>query len=469
MDTPDRFGLDAWIARGQQVAQQEADARARARTRRFDTIAVHGLYNHVAAAANQGSLIEPAYSSPAQHFSDSDALEAALGYLMPAWGYSRIANPTTHYLEETLALLEAYGTGHTASSVVTGSGMAAVHLATNALLAIDPDRPGATPNIVASAKCYGGTFMLFKRYAAERGIGIRWVEDGLDIDSWERAIDDDTRFLFAEVPSNPALAVVDIPLLAALAHGQTGPAGPMPLLIDSTVATPAILRPFALGADVVIHSLSKAIGGSGLAIAGAITARHDIPLRVATDDMRADFATHIKLLPLRDFGPALSAAAALSLISDLRTLRTRVDAWSRNTMRVAQWLEAHPAVESVSYPGLASHPGHTIAARDFRLADGDADGDTGPASARYGNLLAFTVKGGLPAARRTFDRMEIVFRATDLGKAKSVATIPSVSTHQQQGEEGRAIAHVDAGLIRLSVGGEHPDDIIDDLDQALEV
>ena len=137
-------------------------------------------------------------------------------------------------------------------------------------------------------------------------------------------------------------------------------------------------------------------------------------------------------------------------------------------MKVARWLEAHPAVAAVSYPGLASHPGHAIAARDFRLADGDADGDTGPASARYGNLLAFTVRGGLPAARRAFDRLEIVFRGTDLGKAKSIATIPSVSTHQQQGEEGRAIAHVDDGLIRLSVGGEHPDDIIADLAQALE-
>lgn len=467
MDTTDRSGLDAWIARGQQVADQEATARAKARTRRFDTIAVHGLYNHVAAAQNQGSLIEPAYSAPAQHFPDSDALEAALGYLMPAWGYSRIANPTTHYLEETLALLEAYGSGLTASSVVCGSGMAAVHLATNALLALDPARPGAMPNIVASAKCYGGTFMLFKRYAAERGIGLRWIEDPLDLAAWERAIDADTRFLFAEVPSNPALAVVDIPALAALAHGHPGPAdgaGRMPLIIDSTVATPAILRPISLGADIVIHSLSKAIGGSGLAIAGAITARHDIPIRVGTDDMRADFATHIKLLPLRDFGPALSAAAALSLISDLRTLRTRVDVWSRNTMKVARWLEAHPAVAAVNYPGLASHPGHTIAARDFRLADEGS----GPGAARYGNLLAFTVRGGLPAARRALDRLAIVFRATDLGKVKSVAVIPSISTHQQQGEEGRAIAQVDDGLIRLSVGGEHPDDIIADLAQALE-
>ncbi len=464
MDTTDRPGLDAWIARGQEVAEQEAVARATARTRRFDTIAVHGLYNHVAAAANQGSIIEPAYNAPAQHFPDSDALEAALGYLMPAWGYSRIANPTTHYLEETLALLEAYGSGLTASSVVCGSGMAAVHLATNALLSLNPDMPAALPNIVASAKCYGGTFMLFKRYAAERGIGLRWIEDPLDMAAWERAIDADTRFLFAEVPSNPALAVVDIPALAALAHGRGDGAGPMPLIIDSTVATPAILRPLSLGADIVIHSLSKAIGGSGLAIAGAITARHDIPIRVGTDDMRADFATHIKLLPLRDFGPSLSPAAALSLISDLRTLRTRVDAWSRNAMKVARWLSAHSAVAAVSYPGLASHPGHAIAERDFQLAD---EG-TGPDAARYGNLLAFTVRGGLPAARRAFDRFDIVFRATDLGKAKSVAVIPSVSTHQQQGEEGRAIAHVDDGLIRLSVGGEHPDDIIADLAQALE-
>ena len=464
MDSSDRPGLDAWIARGQEVAEQEAAARTTARGRRFDTIAVHGLYNHVAAAANQGSIIEPVYSAPAQHFPDSDALEAALGYLMPAWGYSRIANPTTHYLEETLALLEAYGSGLTASSVVCGSGMAAVHLATNALLSLNPDMPAAMPNIVASAKCYGGTFMLFKRYAAERGIGLRWIEDPLDMAAWERAIDADTRFLVAEVPSNPALAVVDIPALAALAHGRGDGAGPMPLLIDSTVATPAILRPLSLGADIVIHSLSKAIGGSGLAIAGAITARHDIPIRVGTDDMRADFATHIKLLPLRDFGPSLSPAAALSLISDLRTLRTRVDAWSRNTMKVARWLEAHPAVAAVNYPGLASHPGHAIATRDFQLAD---EG-TGPDAARYGNLLAFTVRGGLPAARRAFDRFDIVFRATDLGKAKSVAVIPSVSTHQQQGEEGRAIAQVDAGLIRLSVGGEHPDDIIADLAQALE-
>ncbi len=452
-------GLQAWITRGREMAEQEERARGAARKRRFDTIAVHGLYDHAAAAANQGSIIEPAYLAPAQHFGDSEHLEAALGYLMPAWGYTRIANPTTHYLEATLALLETYGSDVTASTVVTGSGMAAVHLATNALLAADPGRPGSLPNLVASAKCYGGTFMLFSRYAAERGIGLRWIADPLDGDAWAAAIDADTRFLYAEVPSNPALAVADIPALAALAHGHG-----LPLVIDSTVATPACLRPLGLGADIVIHSLSKAIGSSGLAIAGAVTARLDIPARVGQDDLRADFATHLKLLPARDMGASLSPSSALALLSDLRTVRLRMDAWSRSTLAVAQFLEGHPAVALVWYPGLASHPGHAIAARDFSLADGDADGR--PAS-RYGTLLAFTLRGGLPAARRMFDRLEMVFRATDLGRVKSVAVIPSISTHQQQGEAGRAIAAVDAGLIRLSVGGEHPDDVIADLARAL--
>lgn len=452
-------GLEAWVARGREMAEREERARAVARRRRFDTIAVHGLYDHLAAAANQGAIIEPAYLAPAQHFADSDELEAALAYLMPAWGYTRIANPTTHYLEETLALLEAYGSGLTASSVVTGSGMAAVHLATNALLAADPARPGSVPNLVSSAKCYGGTFMLFSRFAAERGIGVRWVADPLDTDAWASAIDADTRFVYAETPSNPAVAVVDIPALAEIAHAHG-----IPLIVDSTVATPALLRPLGLGADVVVHSLSKAIGASGLAIAGAVTARHDIPARVGVDDLRADFATHLKLLPARDLGPALSPSSALALLSDLRTLRGRLDVWSRSTQAVAEFLEDHPAVARVWYPGLASHPGHSVAQRDFALADGDADGR--PAK-RYGTLLSFALRGGLPAARRMYDRLDLVFRATDLGRVKSVATIPSISTHQQQGETGRAIADVDAGLVRLSVGGEHRDDVIADLAQAL--
>ena len=203
-------GVRAAVERGALATAAEQAQRTRMRAMRFDTIAVHGVYGMAAALANQGSIIEPAYLSPAQHFVDSDAMEAALAYLAPAWGYSRIANPTFHYLEETLALLETYGTGLTASTCVTGSGMAAIHLATNAFLSVGPDAPDGRPNVVVSAKCYGGTFMLFNRYAAERGVDVRWVTDPLDLDAWASRIDGETRFVFGEMPSNPALAIFDI-------------------------------------------------------------------------------------------------------------------------------------------------------------------------------------------------------------------------------------------------------------------
>lgn len=453
-------GVMSYVERGEREAAALAARRRAMRGMRFDTIAVHGIYGMEWALANQGSIIEPAYLSPAQHFENSDHMEAALGYMMPAWGYTRIANPTTGYLEETLALLETYGSDIEAAGCVAGSGMAAIHMATNPFLVTGPDSPAGRPNVVVSAKCYGGTFMLFsQRYAAERGVDVRWVRDPLDLSEWASKVDEDTRFVYGEMPSNPALAVLDIAALADLAHG----AG-VPLVVDSTVATPALLRPLTLGADIVVHSLSKSIGGSGLAIAGALIARRDIPSRVGPDELREDFATYVKLLPSRDHGPALAPFSALMVISDLRTLRSRMDQWSRSAETVARFLAAHPAVESVAYPGLSDQPGHRIAARNMVLADGDAEGR--PAS-RYGSLMSFVVRGGAAAARRTFDRFELIWRATDLGRIKSVATIPAISTHQQQGEAGRALAEVPAGQVRLSIGGEHPADLIADLERAL--
>jgi O-acetylhomoserine/O-acetylserine sulfhydrylase-like pyridoxal-dependent enzyme len=302
--------------------------------------------------------------------------------------------------------------------------------------------------------------MLFERYATERGIDVRWVADPLDTDAWAARCDRATRFLYGEMPSNPSLAVFDIPAVAAVAHD----AG-VPLIVDSTVATPALLRPLTLGADIVVQSLSKTIAGSGLSIGGALIARHDLPVPLADDAMRADLATQVKLLPGRDLGPALSPMNALLTLSDLRTLRVRVDAWSRSAACVADFLAEHPRVASVSYPGLATGNAGRIARRDLWLADGDADGRT---VNRFGPLLAFVVRGGAPAARRVFDALEIVWRATDLGRIKSVATIPAISTHQQQGDHGRALADIPAGQIRLSVGGEHPEDLIADLAAALE-
>lgn len=457
----------AFVERGQAMTAADEAQRAAMRRKRFDTIAVHGIYSMREALANQGSILEPAYLSTAQHFENSAHMEAALAYLMPSWTYTRIANPTLHYLEETLAMLEGYQVDAEVSACATASGMAAVFMATNPFLALA--EPGTVTkghqaramNIVASARCYGGTFMLFsQRYGAERGIEIRWVKDPLDLDEWSSQIDDRTRLVFGEMPSNPGLAVFDIAAVASLAHQQG-----VPLIVDSTVATPALLRPLQHGADIVVQSLSKAMTASGFAIAGALIARHDLPSPVGPDEMRADFATYVKLMPYRDHGPALSPFSALMILNDLRTLRSKVDLMSRSALRVAEFLVDHPAVEWVCYPGLTDFPGHAVAARYMWLADGTDD--YGHPVNRYGHLLSFTVHGGASAARRVLDGLNLIWRATDLGRIKSVATVPSISTHQQQGEAGRTLAAVPANLVRLSVGGEHPADIIADLEQAL--
>lgn len=457
-------GVEKYVRRGEEMMAASAAQRAIIRQKRFDTIAVHGIYNMQAALENQGSIVEPLYLSPAQHFENSDHMEAALAYLMPSWTYSRIANPTLYHLEETVALLEGYGFIGETSACATASGMSAIFMATNPFLAQPGGGRAAEPiNIVASAKCYGGTFMLFsQRYAAERGIDVRWVADPLDLAEWASKIDRHTRFVYGEMPSNPGLAVFDIAAVADLAH-QAG----IPLIVDSTVATPALMRPLRHGADIVVQSLSKSMGSSGFAIAGAVIARHDLPSQVGPDELRANFPAYVKLLPYRDHGPALSPFNALMILNDLRTLRSKMDMMSRNAMQVACFLAAHPMVEDVAFPGLVTSAGHDLAAHYMWLVDGEDD--YGAPVNRFGHLLSFTVRGGGQAARAVFDRMEIIWRATDLGRIKSVATIPAISTHQQQGEAGRALADVPDNLIRLSVGGESPADIIADLDQALSM
>ena len=469
MTTPTHSpGVQAYVERGEAMSARLAAHRAAMRAKKFDTIAVHGVYGMEAALENQGSINEPLYLSSAQHFENSDHMEAALAYLMPSWTYTRIANPTIGYLEETLALLEGYGFDGEVSACATASGMAAVFLATHPFLALNADpahsngRGTAEPmNIVASAKCYGGTFMLFKeRYGAERGVEVRWVRDEQNLEEWASRIDAHTRFVYGEMPSNPGLAVFDIAAVADLAHRHGAP-----LLVDSTIATPALMRPLCHGADIVVHSVSKAMTTSGFAIAGAVIARHNIVSRVGPEEMRANFALYAKLLPGRDHGPAMSPFAAMMILNDLRTLRDKVDRMSRNAMQVAEFLARHPAVEAVYYPGLPSFAGHALAQRYMWLADGEDD--YGEPVNRYGHLMGFTVKGGAQAARQFFDRLQMVWRATDLGRIKTVATIPAISTHQQQGEEGRRLASVPPNLVRLSVGVEHPADIIADLERAL--
>jgi len=457
-------GVLRYIEESKKLLARRQALLERAKRYKFDTIAVHGLYAvEEALNQNQGAIIEPVYFATSQAYRDADELEAALAYLIPTWCYTRIANPTTYYLQDVLALLEGYKTGTETSCVVTASGMAAISLATDAFLVKQKSGPEKI-NFVSSVQLYGGTFQNFNvRKRQERGIEVRWVLHPEDLEEWKSKIDEDTRFLYMEAPSNPQQSFADIKALADLAHTWE-----IPFIIDSTCATPALMRPIAYGADIVIHSLTKSITAGGLAIGGALISRKPIITRVKNDNplFKESFAEYIQFLPYRDQGPAASPLNALFALNDVRTLRSRMDLVSQNSQKVAEFLSRHPRVYRVDYLGLPSFPLHNLAKRYMKLVDSD-DGH-GQEVNRYGHLMSFCVDGPPENARRVFDKFKIIFRATDLGRVKSVATIPAISTHQQQGEEARRMADIPPQLIRLCVGAEDPDDIIADLDQALK-
>lgn len=429
---------------------------------KFDTIAVHGLYS-VQDAINdyQGAIVEPIFMSTSQGYRDSDEMAAALAYKIPTWCYSRIANPSTYYYEWTLALLESYGFDGTTSCCSTSSGMAAIMTAVQPFLkVINQNEPR---NFVATAQCYGGTFQQFSvRLMQERNIECRWVADAANLDEWAAKIDKNTRFLYGELPSNPQLSFFDIKAVADLAHSYD-----LPLICDSTVATPALLRPIEHGADIVVQSVTKSLSSSGFGICGAVIARKNLVSHVADDDLKEDFSLAVKYLQNRDFGPNLHPMQAIMALNDMRTVRSKIDLMSRNTEKVAEFLLDHDAIESVHYLGLKSHPHHEIASKYMWLVDAEHDDQYGKPINRYGHLMSFCVKGGADKARDFFDKLQQIWRATDLGRIKSVATIPAISTHQQQGEEGRALAAIPGNMVRLCVGAEHHLDIIADLDQAL--
>ncbi len=430
---------------------------------RFDTIAVHGLYS-VNEAINdyQGSIIEPIFMSTSQAFRDSDEMAAALAYKIPSWCYSRIANPSTYYYEWTLALLEGYGFDGVTSCCSTSSGMAAIMTAVQPFLQIQ-NSSTEPRNFVATAQCYGGTFQQFSvRLMQERNIECRWVADATNLDEWASKIDKHTRFLYGELPSNPQLSFFDIQAVADLAHSHN-----LPLICDSTVATPALLRPICHGADIVVQSVTKSLSSSGFGVCGGVIARKNLVTNIKDDQLKEDFSLSVKYLQNRDFGPNLHPMQAVMALNDMRTIRSKMDLMSRNTEKVATFLETHPAVESVQYLGLKNHPHHELASKYMWLVDAEYDEQYEMPVNRYGHLMSFCVKGDVGKTRKVFDGLQRIWRATDLGRIKSVATIPAISTHQQQGEEGRALAGIPANMIRLCVGGEHPDDIIADLDQAL--
>ena len=445
------------------IAEREADL-ARMKTMKFDTLTVHGLYSmDEALNRNQGAIIEPLYLASSQAYRDADELEAALGYLIPTWCYTRIANPTTYYLEWMLALLEGYRTGVDTSCLVTASGMSAIMSAVDPFLVKQKDGPERI-NFVSSIQVYGGTFQHFSvRKMKERGIECRWILNPEDLEEWRSKIDEDTRFLYMEAPSNPQQSFCDIQALSDVAHSRG-----IPVIFDATCATPALMRPIAHGVDVVVHSLTKSITSGGLAIGGALISRKPIITTVRNDDPRfkESFAEYVKFWPYRDNGPSPSPFNALFALNDLRTLRSKMDLVSRNCQKVSEFLSTHPKVYQVDYLGLPGYHSHPVAKKYMKLVDsGDGPGNE---VNRYGHLMSFRVDGPPANARKAFDAFKLIYRATDLGRIKSIATIPAISTHSQQGEEARRMADVPPQLIRLCVGGEDPDDIIADIDQALK-
>ena len=348
---------------------------------KFDTIAVHGLYSVTEAIEDyQGSIIEPIFMSTSQAYRDSDEMAAALAYLIPTWCYSRIANPSTYYYEWTLALLEAYGFDGTTECVSTSSGMAAIMTAVQPFLVHRFHDKHEPRNFLATAQCYGGTFQQFNvRLMEERDIECRWIQDPTNIDEWASKIDKHTRFLYGELPSNPGLGFFDVQAVADLAHSHD-----LPLICDATVATPALLRPMCHGADIVIHSATKSMTTSGFGVCGAAIARHNIVSNIDNDAMKENFAIYTKYLPNRDYGPNLHPMQAIMTLNDLRTLRSKMDLLSRNTMRVAEWLSTHPQIESVQYLGLPNHPLHDLASKYLWLVDAEHDAQYGQPVNRYG-------------------------------------------------------------------------------------
>jgi len=460
-------GKNFYIDAAKRAMKWHAEKLEKMRSCRFDTIAVHGIYSmQESLDFNQGSIIEPMYMSTSQAYRDSDEMEAALGYEIPTWCYSRIANPSMYYLEGVLALIESYGTGIEASCIATASGMAAIASAADNLLCYDPKRPDQKMNFVATCQVYGGTFQQFAiRKDEERNIEWRKVINSADISEWESLIDDDTRFLYGEMPSNPGQAFFDLEKVCELGEKYN-----LPVIIDATVASPALMRPLAFGADIVVQSVTKSLTTSGFGIGGAVIAKKNIKARVGSDEMKADFAMYLKTLPNRDNGPNISPMNAILAVNDIRTLRPRMDRLSRNTLKVARFLEGHKHIEQVDYLGLESHALHELASKYMILVDSEYDDMYGGEKVnRYGHLMSFRIKGSAQDTRDVFDALQMIWRATDLGRIKSVATIPAISTHSQQGEEGRKIADIPPTLIRLCVGGEHPDDIIADIDRALSV
>ncbi|WP_048308170.1 O-acetylhomoserine aminocarboxypropyltransferase/cysteine synthase family protein [Halomonas sp. PR-M31] len=416
-----------------------------------ETIALHHGYT----ADNQHAVAVPIHQTTS--FSFDNAQHAADLFDLKVEGniYSRIMNPTCAVLEQRIAALEGGIAG-----LAMASGMAAITAAIQTVAETGD-------NIVSISELYGGTYNLFAHTFPRQGIQVRFTDKN-DIASIESLIDERTKAVFCESIGNPSGGVVDIAALAEAAHRHG-----VPLMVDNTVGTPFLCRPIEHGADVVIHSATKYIGGHGTTVGGVIVDSGKFPwadhaerfallnepdvsyhgISYTKDVGDAAFIARARVVPLRNMGAALSAQAAWQLLQGLETLALRIERISENTLKVARYLEEHPQVNWVNYAGLESHKDHALAQR---YMNGHASG-----------ILSFGIQGGLEAGAKFYDALQLILRLVNIGDAKTCSSIPAATTHRQLNEKELKSAGVSPDMVRLSIGIEHIDDIISDLDQAM--
>ncbi|OZI65921.1 O-acetylhomoserine aminocarboxypropyltransferase/cysteine synthase family protein [Bordetella genomosp. 1] len=419
---------------------------------RLETIAVHGGYS---PDPTTRAVAVPIYQTVAFAFDDTQHGADLFDLKVAGNIYSRIMNPTTDVLEQRVAALEGG-----IAALALASGQAAVTYAIQTIAE-------AGDNIVSSSTLYGGTYNLFAHTLPQYGITTRFA-DPRDLASFERQIDGKTKAIFAESVGNPLGNVTDIAALAEIAHRHG-----VPLIVDNTVPSPYLLRPIEHGADIVVQSLTKYLGGHGTSLGGAIIDSGKFPWaehkerfpRLNTPDVSyhgvvyteafglAAYIGRARVVPLRNTGAAISPFNAFQILQGIETLALRVDRIVENAVRAVAFLREHPKVEWVNYAGLPDHPDHALVQK---YLGGKAPG-----------LFTFGVKGGRDAGARFQDALQLFTRLVNIGDAKSLATHPASTTHRQLNPEELARAGVREETVRLSIGIEHIDDLIADLEQAL--
>jgi len=421
-------------------------------TMRPETIAVHGGYT---PDPTTKAVAVPIYQTTSYAFDSAQHGADLFDLKVQGNIYTRIMNPTSDVLEKRVAELEG-GIG----ALALASGSAAV---TYAIMTI----AGQGDNIVSSGALYGGTYNLFAHTLPQFGIEVRFA-DYSDPAQFERLIDSRTKAVFCESIGNPLGNVTDLAALAKIAHRHG-----VPLIVDNTVPSPYLCRPFDHGADIVVHSLTKYLGGHGNSIGGVLVDSGKFPWAehkarfpqlnepdasyhgvVYTEALGpAAFIGRARVVPLRNMGAAISPFNSFLILQGIETLAVRMDRICDNTLAIAKFLQSHPAVGWVKYAGLPDHPQHALAQRYM--------------GGRASGILTFGVKGGRAAGEKFLDALKLVIRLVNIGDARSLATHPASTTHRQLSPAELAKAGVSEDMVRLSIGIEHIEDLKEDLDQAL--